>query len=170
MSTPTITLTGADERTPLASLLHLINDPLVEIGLLYTVDSEGRNRYPSADWLETTARALHGRAAIHVCGKRARGLLMACDIPFIHHAPRIQVNGILSPDKVELICGLYPEHTIITQHHEGNATLVTDVRAPNHALLVDSSGGQGRRPAGYLWSICRLLFHRSRQLEGIRGG
>lgn len=144
-----ITLTGADERTDIDQLVELVNRyPHVELGLLYTSTPEGRNRYPSLRWLLRTAAECTGRIAIHVCGQTARKQLMEGSLDALtRHAPRVQVNGLLTPQ--ELAACATRVRTVITQHHEGNAALV-DVRLPNHALLIDSSGGRGISPQAWM--------------------
>ena len=150
-----ITFTGADERTSIAELQDLALHPAVEIGLLFTVSPDGRNRYPSTDWLKAATAALHGVYAIHVCGGRAKALLAAGELSWlVEGAGRIQVNGRsndqdLSPAWVESICLAHPDKIIITQHCEGNDGLL-GVRAINHEVLVDGSGGRGLSPASWI--------------------
>ena len=136
---PFLTVTGADERTDVTALAKLN----AEIGLLYTVTPEGRNRYPRWEWILETSRELR-RASLHVCGRGARELLREGQLP-VGGFQRIQVNGGILASEVEYLCAMYPRHTIITQYHTYNAHLLA-VRAVNHALLVDSSGGRGRSP------------------------
>lgn len=140
-----ITLTGADERTLIQDLIHLVDHhPSVEIGLLYTATPEGRNRYPSIEWLESTARILKGRCAIHVCGGTARRQLIAGHLDQLtSYAPRVQVNGVLTADEAQACASRVG--TLITQHNAKNAHLVA-LGLPNHALLIDGSGGQGISP------------------------
>ena len=139
---PTITLTGADERTDVGLLAGLD----AEIGLLYTATPEGRNRYPRWEWISAAAAELP-RASLHVCGRGARELLMA-GVLDVGSFQRLQVNGALEPENVEALCCLYPEHTIITQHHPRNRALLA-VEADNHAVLIDGSGGRGISPDGW---------------------
>lgn len=142
----TVTLTGADERTDIGRLVKLADDhPYLEIGLLYTATPEGRNRYPSLDWLMKASTALQGRCAIHVCGSGARqqlrdGLLAR----LIGYAWRVQVNGTVHPDEVLALANRVP--ILITQHNANNIALATTRIAVNHRLLVDGSGGTGRSP------------------------
>jgi hypothetical protein len=144
--TATITVTGLDERTPVQALLNLARMPNVELGFLYTRTPEGRNRYPSREWLARALPRATGRAALHVCGGGARRELVAGEMgELLPHVQRIQVNGLLQVEDVEQICAAYPGHTIITQHKPDNAHLLS-VQAPNHALLVDGSGGRGLAP------------------------
>jgi hypothetical protein len=147
---PTITVTGLDEHTPLKALLDLAGLPNVELGFLYTRTPEGRNRYPERDWLVRALPRAAGNAALHVCGGGAKAELLAGGMDdLLDKVRRIQVNGILQADEVERICARYPTHAIITQHRPGNEGLLA-VTAPNHALLVDGSGGQGLAPSGWV--------------------
>jgi hypothetical protein len=140
-----ITLTGADERTPVESLTALA-DRGAEIGLLYTHSPDGRKRYPEIAWIDAVAGILKGRVALHVCGVRARAELAGGVLDrLVKHVERIQVNGPMMRETVAAICRLYPQHTIITQHMPGNGDLF-DLEYPNHALLVDGSGGRGIAP------------------------
>lgn len=157
-----ITLTGADERTDVARLVDLVQrHPALEVGLLYTATPEGRPRYPSLDWLQRTAAALSGRCAVHVCGTRARQQLIAGELEALTaHAPRIQVNGLLTADDV--VACAERVGTLITQHHDKNAALASIV-VRNHALLVDASGGRGVMPEAW----CRP---RTVKAVGFAGG
>lgn len=148
MKSERITLTGADEHTDIDELLELANrHPAVEIGLLYTATPEGRPRYPSLPWLLQAASALSGRVAIHVCGAGARSALQSGDLrSLLRHAPRVQVNGQLYCGEAELLA--LKVGTLITQHNAVNQSLLI-VRARNHDLLVDSSGGRGLSPADW---------------------
>ena len=144
-----ITLTGADEKTAIDDLVALVDAiPMVEIGLLFTATPEGRNRYPSMDWLTSAASALSGRCAVHICGGGARAMLLAGELSRLtRHAPRIQVNGVVGAGELP---GLATQvDTLITQHCPANQGLVlADVK--NHALLIDGSGGRGISPD--IWS------------------
>lgn len=133
-----ITVTGADESTDIDALCELD----AEIGLLYSATPEGRKRYPSWDWLVSAAKRI-SRLSVHICGSTARQQLANVQLEaLISRAQRIQVNGRLTKAEVETLCGLYPGHTIITQHHPSNVDL-TAIDFANHALLQDSSGGRG---------------------------
>lgn len=148
MNISTITLTGADERTDIDALVELSNSfPEVELGLLYTTTPEGRPRYPSRDWLHKAAMALSGRVAIHVCGGGARRELAEGRMSdLIRHAPRVQVNGVVQVEEAEALASRVG--ALITQHTERNAHLL-QVKAPNHAVLIDASGGRGISPSGW---------------------
>ena len=136
-----ITLTGADERTDLDRLVDLE----AEIGLLYTDTPEGRNRYPSRDWIAFAVARLP-MAAVHICGRAARAQLakgLLGDI--VGPASRIQVNGLITAHEVEELCARYPHQDIITQFTPGSADML-QARAQNHSVLVDASGGRGILP------------------------
>lgn len=137
---PFLTVTGADERTDVSALSKLD----AEIGLLYTETPEGRNRYPRWGWIQETSLELR-RASLHVCGRGARAMLIEGNLP-VSGFQRIQVNGGILALEVERLCEMYPRHTIITQHHINNAHLLS-VRAINHAILIDASGGRGISPS-----------------------
>ncbi len=140
-----ITFTGIDERT---ACRHLPGG--AEYGILFTEKPEGRHRYPSrrAAWriLEYLA---NGRTSLHVCGRGARRLLSSYGIPDLTHlVKRIQVNGEPSPEEVTELCDMYGDHEIITQHTHRNIDLLS-VKADNHSVLVDGSGGRGISPGGW---------------------
>lgn len=144
-----ITLTGADERTAIADMVALA-DLGAEIGLLYTHDPEGRHRYPSLDWLHAAADALRGRAALHVCGSRARKQLEDGKIDYVLHSiHRIQVNGSVHPFALETICEQYSGKLVITQHCAANVGLLGGDLS-NHVILIDGSGGRGISPAEWV--------------------
>jgi len=148
-----ITVTGADESTDIAALSELD----AEIGLLYSATPEGRNRYPSWDWLVSAAKQIP-RVSIHVCGSAARRQLACVQMEaLVSRASRIQVNGRVSDTELESLCALYPNHTIMTQHEPGNTELA-QLQLPNHALLQDASGGRGIAPSIWLESPTRNAF------------
>lgn len=143
-----ITLTGADEGVDIDALVQIADEfPDVEIGLLYTVNPEGRPRYPSREWLLRAASKLSARVAIHVCGGAARCELLNGDLGDLTlHAPRVQVNGHLTVDEAESLARRVG--TLITQHNDLNQHLM-QVRARNHAVLIDASGGRGLSPSAW---------------------
>lgn len=150
MDCPTITLSGLDESVSISQIKQLLEHPKVEFGLLFTMTPEGRNRYPSQEWIEATARLTADRCSIHICGRGARQALLSEQLEDLTMpAARIQINGILTCEEVEQACALYPDHTIITQYHPRNAHLLS-VAAKNHALLIDASGGEGVSPSAWI--------------------
>lgn len=143
-----ITMTGVDERTSIDDIVRLA-DLGVEIGILYTFDPESRHRYPPLPWIGEVVRELIGRCSLHICGKRARKELLEHRLDWLTDLfPRVQVNGVLTCDEVEALCLMMPGKTIITQHYEVNRHLLA-VGSPNHAILVDASGGRGQLPSSW---------------------
>lgn len=141
----TVTLTGIDYNTHLSAIAEF--PEWVEFGILYTWTPENRNRYPGRATVVRMLETLSGRRlALHVCGQAARHLLASESLQdMTDYVQRIQVNGIVSAQELTDICQSYPHHKIITQHTRKNAGLcIPDI--PNHALLVDDSGGRGRSP------------------------
>lgn len=139
-----ITLTGIDSRTTHSDVSSLLY-PGVELGVLYTANPDGRNRYPT---LVQAAELLSwcDAAAVHVCGSEARRQLLAGELgELTSRCQRIQVNGAVSVEVLKALCDKFPKHTILTQHTERNA-LLASVPYANHALLVDGSGGRGVVP------------------------
>lgn len=160
-----ITFTGID---PFTDLSLLPKD--VEYGILYTEtfspnSSFSNNRYPSLIQIENMSNYLFSnniRLSLHVCGKSARTKLINKELPFINNFNRIQINGFLSVDEIELICSLYPLHTIITQHNFKNTPLLA-VSSSNHSILIDASGGLGLSPEEWISPI-------TDKLVGFAGG
>lgn len=142
-----ITVTGADERTSMQSLVALARmSPLVEIGLLYTFDPEGRPRYPQWDWLQEAVDVLGHRCAVHVCGGRARSQAL-CGPEWLHYAGRVQVNGSISWVALTGLTDALP--CVITQHNPSRFADLSAEPFDNHQLLIDASGGRGLSPAAW---------------------
>lgn len=141
---PFLTVTGADERTDIAALSKLD----AEIGLLYSATPEGRNRYPSRQWILSAAQHLP-RCALHICGKLARVELIEGRLDdILPYVQRIQVNGIVHPEVISSLCKIYGLHVFITQHTPTNKALL-NVTDKNHVILIDGSGGRGILPTGW---------------------
>ena len=144
-----ITLTGADERTPISGIQELL-DYGAEIGFLWTETPEDRNRYPSLKWICDTVCDVHGgKLALHVCGRGARELLHDDDSPAFMF-DRIQVNGTVSVPELRRLYYRYKEQKIITQDNSSNVTLRAFTEARSHAILVDGSGGRGITPTEWV--------------------
>jgi hypothetical protein len=149
MTSLRITVTGADEKTSISDLVTLCSAyPLAEVGLLYTATPEGRNRYPSYEWLDAATNALAGRCALHVCGSGAREQLRSGNLrQLTERIARVQVNGIVSVDDAIQLASMV--RTLITQQCPANVSLI-DAPISNHVLLVDGSGGRGVSPLEWL--------------------
>lgn len=149
---PRITLTGVDQRTSAADLLALVSaSPRVEVGILLTADPEGRHRYPGAEWATEMAVQLGKRCAVHVCGRRARRMLLDGEESrsWLCGAGRIQINGGFSRAEVLAFTQFVPE--VITQSvfSTDELGLVRASWVPGHQLLVDASGGKGLLPKSW---------------------
>lgn len=144
-----ITLTGVDERTDLDALSKILpfSNIHIEFGILYTWNTEKRNRYPCRSSIVRILEQLQGnKLSLHVCGRKAKEKLINYDLTDMTHlVQRIQVNGHIWYDDALKICELYSNHTIITQYNNQSIGLL-ELDAPNHALLIDSSGGRGISP------------------------
>lgn len=144
---PTITVTGVDERTDISQLAKLD----CEVGILYTFDPEGRNRYPRLEWIVEASKVLP-RLAIHVCGNRAKVRLWGGWIDeLVEPAQRIQVNGVVHPEMLRGLLYKFRKKTMITQHGDirNHSLFHTDYPTGNHAVLVDGSGGRGITPESW---------------------
>lgn len=137
-----LTITGVDAKTSLADLPYD-----VEYGILYTASPEGRSRYPVRSKLLHIIRKLADRPlSLHVCGRKGKNQLLEYLLPDLTHGvQRIQVNGSVTPEELNKLCDLYGEHTVITQNSFFNRELASE-SYPNHAILVDGSGGNGVLP------------------------
>lgn len=147
-----VTVTGVDERTNMKAFEQGCFDAKclddIEVGILYTANPEGRNRYPSKEWMKKNIRHFD-HVAIHVCGGTARSELLSGFLDgLIVGVDRIQVNGVVAFHELRHFCTKYRRHMIITQHTPKNAKLL-DCDFENHSLLIDASGGRGITPDGW---------------------
>lgn len=158
----TITLTGVDEQTNLSDLKAFVEEyPEVEIGILYTQTPSGRNRYPSREWILEALKIITDRAALHICGGRARHELVNNELlDLVRHVSRVQVNGVVSREEMLDLSLQVP--ILITQHMEANKEL-ENFYFRNPQILIDSSGGRGIKPETYTVPKTSLPF-------GLAGG
>lgn len=155
------TLTGVDEFTDLSKLEEIsFCYPFVEWGVLLS-SSENRlengNRYPSLNWLKENLPKLKlisektgCSIALHVCGKETKFLLEqnknSIALELISFVNRLQINFIYKEHQVlqlEKLCAIYPNKIFITQHNQKNKDLYLKIKANNHQVLFDESGGRG---------------------------
>lgn len=151
MSYPPITLTGLDERTDLDEVLALATDG-VEFGVLLSAMPEGRNRYPSLDFIELAAVTLGRKLAVHLCGANARDKFVSGEYDeVLRKVGRVQINGNIDMTTLLMATGRFPLQEIITQYVHGKERLVgVSMLGNRHSLLVDGSGGNGKLPAEWL--------------------
>jgi hypothetical protein len=146
----TITLTGADEQTPIEQLKELVESSShVEIGFLLTASKNLGRRYPNYAYTKAAFQALSGRVALHVCGAAARKSLLNGNLAELtKHAPRVQVNGSIWEEELPMLASKVGH--LITQYSgtkdkEKTYLLISPIS--NHSLLVDSSRGRGIMPS-----------------------
>src|SRR5690349_20225663 len=71
MKIHTVTVTGADDSTPIESLAEIAEEfPFVEFGILLSRRSMGRSRFPSSSWLARLLRETPDEIKLsgHLCG------------------------------------------------------------------------------------------------------
>ena len=95
-----VTITGADDRTPVGSLIALsLEFPFVEWGILVSESQTGNYRFPSREWIAEFVAALTRpiNVSTHICGKWVRQLLVG-EIdwqelpPVVAMGQRVQIN------------------------------------------------------------------------------
>ena len=142
---PKITLTGLDEKTNLSEVSSI----KAELAFLFSAKGPASGlRYPRREWIVDAVKVIPN-AAVHICGRGARQLLMARDLDdILSTVARIQINGPVSNEELVYLERLYPNKELIVQYYPGNAPLIlADNRA---SFLVDSSGGTGVLPDEWL--------------------
>lgn len=159
------TLTGVDETTPIDTLIALTEaHPIVEWGILFSPSRQGQpGRYPSHGAIQRILDGLpvHARVALHLCGRAVPDLLdgeltvqaLAGRIAARGGRLQFNVNARGNPALVATLVDWLETHPndvpAITQHNASNAPLLDRLRhRPNHAFLVDASGGRGIDPGG----------------------
>lgn len=172
MSLKTVTITGADDSTPIEDLISLSREfPFVEWGILVSARSEGSYRFPSRNWInELTCEVNHlVRSAnpihlsTHVCGRWVRQMFVG-ELDWLHLpsiatvSQRIQINThaerhtlttgmIRSLDEGKSI-SIHDSPQFIFQWDGVNNLFVYAAKAYglNVAALFDTSGGAGQLP------------------------
>lgn len=157
------TLTGADDSIPQELLWDLAKpyqfdsrQGQVEWGILYSRSQQGTGRYPSFSWIETLVRCVavhepHERPkfALHVCGKAVEDFVQGIGhvTEVARHFDRVQLNFQAANYSLPTLRAMLNRNAgrcIITQYNDGNQHLAGVLTSSfNHAVLFDSSGGQG---------------------------
>jgi hypothetical protein len=158
-----VTVTGADDSVRASDLVAIQRQyPFVEWGILLSKSSEGRSRFPSADWIEGLW-AVRGSLELsgHLCGRWVRDI---CDgtNTFYEDRPkfeglfhRIQLNfhsyihRIDSPVAfVQAVASLGVEQVIFQfdRVNDGLMRVAADNEV-NAVPLFDTSGGAGILPS-----------------------
>ena len=164
MKCETVTITGADDSTDMATLVAWSKRiPFVEWGILVSATQEGSARFPSRPWIKEFSEAAHHnglKVSAHLCGRWVRQLLLGeldwRAVPMgVRVAHRIQIYTLavlhaVSPGLFSNLSELGKKQFIF-QSDGVNAN-----HAPNligagidAALLFDTSGGEGILPASW---------------------
>jgi hypothetical protein len=169
-----VTVTGADDSTPVESLLAIAEKfPFVEFGILLSRGSMGRMRFPSTEWLNnlvTLAGERRLNLSGHLCGAWVRELLVGkwpeSELRAIHPEftnadifKRWQINTHGHPHKSKLpeLCAIVNElskrgQTVIFQNDKVNTATIAGVDTAgceNIATLFDLSHGAGVLPENW---------------------
>ena len=141
-----ITFTGIDHNTCFDALNELVAGTThhIEIGFLLNIQHQGsQKRYPTLEWIEDNITKLPN-TSLHICGRESFKLLSDFKLNnIIQNTQRIQLNGSYCANTIDDICIKYQDHQIITQYTGSNLQTTLDVSEPNHAILLDNSGGKG---------------------------
>lgn len=150
-----VTLTGLDETSDLGRVIDMADrHPLLEIGILLSRSQAGMpGRYPSLEWIGRTASVLDGRCrlALHVCGRAVQEIVAGApdllDLAAGFDRVQINFNHSRTPMDVARLDAFIEDlgKPVITQHNAANGPLTHAIRAKNHMILFDSSGGMGVR-------------------------
>ena len=101
-----VTITGADDNTPISALADLSQEFLfVEWGILVSMKQEGASRFPSRQWIDAFCRVAGQECmdvSMHVCGEWARRILRGTmdwfQLPEVRIvADRVQLNTHAEP-------------------------------------------------------------------------
>lgn len=170
-----VTMTGADDETPIKDLVALSKEyPFVEWGILASPKRAGTPRFPSAIWQKALADEIKAQPgpgtwiSAHLCGGYVRSVLdrgeLAVDeIPVWPVASRVQLNFHAEPHTCEpgpFIDGIVAwKRPVIFQDDGVNTDIFNHARwaGVDAAVLFDRSHGGGVVPGQ--WPEARLLVH-----------
>jgi phosphoribosylanthranilate isomerase len=151
-----ITITGADDVTPVNALRYLsAKYPFVEWGILFSPKRVGTNRYPSLDWIrKLVADEPRLKLSAHLCGRYPRNLLQngALEVDIAElvtlYFQRAQINFNFantewnSQHLLKLLKNTDTQH--ILQMNKFNEEVIKTVESTeNFDVLYDASGGRG---------------------------
>lgn len=140
-----ITFTGIDTGAGISAL-----PAECEIAVLYNGDEVSHARYLNkADAMSILRKLKHQRRALHVCGSARRELFAGDLDEMLAHVDRVQINGRVTFNDLCMVCTKHPNTTFITQHYHSNSALAAST-LPNHAILIDNSGGRGVTPGRWV--------------------
>ncbi len=156
------TLTGVDQQADLLRIASLsASFPRAEFAILFSPERSGhQNRFPSLPSILNMLDAGPIRWAIHLCGRavpefiaaaifgNAKGLNQDAFRLVVHpNVSRVQLNFAFRRAKFSLSdldsAIRFLPVPVITQEHRANAGVSLSIKAPNHQVLFDASGGRG---------------------------
>ncbi len=173
-----VTLTGADDSIEPMDLIELSQEfPFVEWGILVSMKQQGKERFPSLDWMDQLAMDCYSEIhetpvnlSLHVCGKYTRDILAHGDdtlfkemgMELLMLFNRVQLNTHCEAhdwnlEKLSAMMSNYKDKEFIFQL-DGNSTneskaklLRFDHKVMNMSFLHDCSHGAGLLP--FSWPI-----------------
>lgn len=154
-----VTITGADDKTEIDSLVRLSAQyEFVEWGILFSRSKSGSPRYPAGQWTERIMnRAGDLAISAHLCGAYAKAIMEKQDFELFERLSafkRFQINfnfSFSAMHNLEAVIAwaqAHPETSIIFQYNRSNKPalyrLMVQSSPENIHLLYDSSGGRGK--------------------------
>ena len=157
MKINTITITGADDQTPLKELINLSTRfPFVEWGILFSKTKMGQSRYPSQQWIDVLLeeKPLWMNISAHLCGQYPRDILQNGDFSFFNYFNkafrRAQINFNFSTTEFKSehlirFLSIAKQQKIILQYNKSNKQIVDFLMNEKYDfdVLYDASGGRG---------------------------
>lgn len=163
------TLTGIDKRTPFDWVIDTASlHPTAEFGILLSATANGSDhRYPDRDFISDFTLAMQRamvNTALHICGRAVR-MFVEGDKDVRDLAARfgrVQLNFnarhiAFSIDELDAAIAEFPR-PVITQHNEANSALATTIKARNHHVLFDASGGRGIHASEWPQRVAGKLY------------
>lgn len=146
-----VTFTGIDNRCDLKAIKDFCEKyKAVEFGVLLSLTPEDKDaRYMAAAEIDHVVEQLGGtQLALHVCGSAVTKFVEGDKYvtSLARQFSRIQLNFSLPKVRFtasELENAMAQAQFVITQHAPGNEELVNLIKATNHQVLHDTSGGRG---------------------------
>lgn len=179
-----VTLTGADDKTPIDGLLDVSAEfPFVEWGILFSPSRQGSSGYPSWRWLDHLCVFGHLHLAAHLCGQYVvdamRGRLTVLEREQVDRAfGTIQLNcykdllreALTHPILWRTISVVHNgrKPVILGGNYSGLSIDVTQFLNAGVYPLFDASGGNGLSPK--VWPAPFKTEYGTKLFCGYAGG